>query len=145
MKRIHDSLSDTFQRHRIVFWYDGSKEWEKAFDEFEDGEVEKVRVANNEFGIKVRVLRDAAPDTRFLIYSPTPRPPDTDNWLLDLVLQGHEFKADRASLAVQEVGISYDFRGLAEQQAEGAGDEGRRGGGSPAQDDGHPGGNFRGD
>jgi len=115
MKRIHDSLDDLFRRHRIIFWYDEAKEWGAAFDSFVGEGVEKLRIAGNEFGIKVRILSESGKDARFLVYSAAARPADTENWLLDLVLQGHEFKADRASLAVQELGISYDFRGLAEQ------------------------------
>lgn len=117
MKRIHDSLQQTFQRHRIVFWYDTSREWQKAFDAFEADGITKLVLANNEFGMKVRILGDE-PSSRFLIYSPSIRPPDSENWLLDLLLQGHEFKADRASLAVQEVGLPYEFRPLAEQHVE---------------------------
>ena len=118
MKRIHDSLHQTFQRHRLVFWYDASGEWAKAFDAFEAENVTKLTVANNEFGTKVRILKEPNPSVCFLIYFAFERPADADNWLLDLLLQGHEFKADRASLAVQEVGLPYEFRPLAEQHVE---------------------------
>jgi uncharacterized protein (TIGR02687 family) len=118
MKRIHDSLSQTFQLHRLVFWYDAAGEWRKTFDAFDVERVTKLIVANNEFGTKVRILAEPDPAACFLVYSPSERPLDADNWLLDLLLQGHEFKADRASLAVQEVGLSYDFRPLAEQHVD---------------------------
>jgi uncharacterized protein (TIGR02687 family) len=118
MKRIHDSLLQTFQRHRLVFWYDASGEWTKAFDGFEAENVTKLTVASNEFGTKVRILKEPNPSACFLIYSATERPADAENWLLDLLLQGHEFKADRASLAVQEVGLPYEYRPLAEQHVE---------------------------
>jgi len=32
------------------------------------------------------------------VYVPSSRPDDGDNWLLDLLLQGYEYKADKASL-----------------------------------------------
>lgn len=118
MKRIHDSLSQTFQRHRLVFWYDASGEWAKAFDGFEAENITKLTVASNEFGTKVRILKEPNPSACFLIYSAFERPADAENWLLDLLLQGHEFKADRASLAVQEVGLPCEFRPLAEQHVE---------------------------
>ena len=117
MKRIHESLNQAFQRHRMVFWYDPAEEWRKAFDAFEGENVDKLVVRNNEFGLKVRLL-DGEPSGRFLVYAPTARPADIENWLLDLLRQGHEFKADRASLAVQEVGLPYEFRPLAEQHVE---------------------------
>jgi len=116
--RIHSSLNELFQRHRLIFWYDSSGEWRRAFDALEAPGIEKLLVDRNEFGTKVRVLSVADPLTKFLLYVPTERPANNDNWLLDLVLQGHEFKADRASLAVQEVGLPYEFRPLAEAHVE---------------------------
>jgi hypothetical protein len=115
MKRIHDSLRHVFQRHRIVFWYDATREWEKPFNDFLDEGVQKLTVDGTELGAKVTIHR--APDQRFLVYVPKARPLDADNWLLDLVLQGHEYKADRASLALQEVGLPYEFRPVVEEHA----------------------------
>ena len=65
----------------------------------------------------MRVVRDPKPDAKFLIFVPTVRPADAENWLLDLLLQGHEFKADKASLALQEVGLPQDYLYLAEKHA----------------------------
>lgn len=115
MKRIHDSLRQVLGRHRLVFWYDDTGDWKKEFEAFTADSIEKVQVENNEFGVKVRILRHPDRNTRFLIYCPSPRPSDADNWLLDLLLQGHEFKADRASLALQDTGLSYDFHPVVEQ------------------------------
>jgi uncharacterized protein (TIGR02687 family) len=112
MKRIHDSLRLVFQRHRIVFWYDATREWEKAFDAFADDGIRKLKVEGTEFGAKVTLHR--APEKRFLVYVPSARPVDADNWLLDFLLQGHEYKADRASLALQDVGLPYELRPVIE-------------------------------
>jgi uncharacterized protein (TIGR02687 family) len=117
MKRIHDSLRHVFQQDRIVFWYDPTGEWLETFNAFTDDTVAKLTVDANEFGTKVRVVRDPDLDAKFLIYIPTARPADSDNWLLDLLLQGYEYKADRASLALQEVGLPHEFRYLAEEHA----------------------------
>lgn len=117
MKRIHDSLQRVFQRNRLVFWYDATGEWADTFNAFPDESVAKLTVAGNEFGAKVRVVRDPNPEARFLIYLPTARPADADNWLLDLLLQGYEYKADKASLALQEVGLPHEFLHLAEDHA----------------------------
>ncbi len=117
MKRIHDSLQRVFQRHRLVFWYDATGEWAETFKAYPDAAVAKLSVAGNEFGTKVRVVRDPNPEARFLIYVPTARPLDADNWLLDLLLQGYEYKADKASLALQDVGLPHDFLHLAEDHA----------------------------
>lgn len=117
MKRIHDSLQRVFQRHRIVFWYDATSEWVETFKAYPDATVAKLTVAGNEFGTKVRVVRDPNPEAKFLIYVPTARPADADNWLLDLLLQGYEYKADKASLALQDVGLPHEFLQLAEEHA----------------------------
>ena len=115
MKRIHDSLARVLERHRLVFWYDGANEWGETFDAFHGAGVVKLRVANNEFGTKVSIARQ--PEERFLVFVPGARPPDADNWLLDLLLQGHEYRADRASLALQDVGLSQEFQPIAEEHA----------------------------
>ena len=115
MKRIHESLHQVLGRHRLVFWYDGDKDWEKEYEAFAAEGVEKLCVENNEFGVKVRILRHSDRNARFLLYFPCARPADADNWLLDLLLQGHEYKADRASLALQEMGLAYDFHHVVEK------------------------------
>jgi len=116
-QRIHSSLRHVFERHRLVFWYDSTGEWMQVFEAYSDNKVVKLKVAGNEFGTKVRVVRDPNPETRFLLYIPTGRPIDGDNWLLDLLLQGYEYKADKASLILQEVGLPHEFRFLAEEHA----------------------------
>ncbi len=117
MKRIHDSLRRVFERNRLVFWYDAAGEWEDAFNAFAADSVLKLKVAGNEFSAKVRVAREPNPDGKFLLYIPTPRPVDTENWLLDLLLQSYEYRADKASLALQEVGLPHEFLYLAEEHA----------------------------
>jgi uncharacterized protein (TIGR02687 family) len=114
MKRIHESLQQVFLRHRLVFWYDATGEWAETFHAYSETSVTKLSVAANEFGTKVRIVRDPNPNAKFLIYVPTARPADADNWLLDLLLQGYEYKADKASLALQEVGLPHEFLHLAE-------------------------------
>ncbi len=109
MKRIHDSLRMVLGWNRLVFWYDPEGQWLKAFENFEDPLIKKIRVDGNEFGTKVTIHRDPDPAACYLLYFPSARPKDTDNWLLDLLLQGHEYKADRASLARLEAGISYEL------------------------------------
>jgi uncharacterized protein (TIGR02687 family) len=115
VKRIHDSLARVLARHRLVFWYDGAGEWEETFESFSEESVVKLRVAGDEFATKVRIAR--RPEDRFLVYVPAARPADTDNWLLDLVLQGHEYHADKVSIGLEEAGLSHDFRDLGDAHA----------------------------
>ena len=117
MKRIHDSLLRIFLHHRLVFWYDPTGEWRETFDSFVGESVSNLAVAANEFGIKVLIVSDPNPEARYLIYIPTARPADADNWLLDLLLQGYEYKADKASLAREEAGLPHEFQELVEAHA----------------------------
>lgn len=117
MNRIHESLQRVLERNRLVFWYDSEGEWAQTFDEFADPSVTKLRVQRNEFGTKVRIYRDPNPEAKFLLYIPSQRPADPDNWLLDLLLQGYEYKADKASLALQAVGLPHEFIHLAMEHA----------------------------
>lgn len=115
MNRVHESLHHVFLNHRLVVWYDAQEEWRETALAFAAENLEVLEVCGNPFGTKVKVLTEEDASKRFLIYVPGARPPDAENWLLDLVLQGHEFKADRVSLAVQEAGLRYEYRSLVER------------------------------
>jgi len=56
--RIQQALCRLFEKHRIIFWYDAKKELRADFDGLALAGVEKVEIANNEFGLKYRVLRE---------------------------------------------------------------------------------------
>jgi uncharacterized protein (TIGR02687 family) len=114
VNRIHESLDAALARKRVVLWYDPNGEWASEFDDYQPAQAEKLRVQGNEFSVKVVISRAALPQ-RFLLYLPCPKPPEPDNWLLDLLLAGHEFTADRASLDIQEAGLTLEFKELAQQ------------------------------
>jgi uncharacterized protein (TIGR02687 family) len=72
-------------------------------------------VANNEFGIKYRVLHQE-PATPFLLYHPGPEP--AENWLMDLKLAGGLFKADQVTLWLAELGLEAQFAPVVQDHAE---------------------------
>jgi len=117
MNKIRESLEKLFGRHRLVFWYDAEGSMRERYEELELEEVEKIELDGNPFGLKYRVLR-VEPGRRFLIYSARPRPADEENWLLDLELSHHIFHADRASLLLQELGLSLPLKPLIERHAD---------------------------
>lgn len=104
--RITAGLKRLFedQGHRIVFWYDADRDLRGEFDEVELAGVEKLEIANNEFGLKYRMLRQQ-PNARFLLYKEGAEPAAADNWLLDVQLASAVFKADQAAIWVAELGI----------------------------------------
>jgi hypothetical protein len=64
--------------------------------------------------VKVAISR-APLAQHFLLDLPSAKPPEPDNWLLDLLLAGHAFTADRASLDIQDAGLTLEFKELAQQ------------------------------
>ena len=106
--RISQALAKLFERHRIVFWIDEKRELRLAFETADLPGVEKIALANNEFGVKHRILREQ-PDQKFLVYRDGPPPVDPDNWLLDVQLSCGQFQADQASLWLVELGLGVEF------------------------------------
>ena len=63
-ERIAQALGQLFDKQRIVFWYDTQQEFGAEFAALKLPGVEKIELANNEFGVKYRVLR-AEPQQKF--------------------------------------------------------------------------------
>ncbi|MEP2680286.1 MAG: BREX-1 system phosphatase PglZ type A [Sulfitobacter sp.] len=106
--RIQAGLARLFEEHRIVFWYDTARDMRTAYEAADLPGVEKVEIANNEFGLKYRILRQE-PKQKFLIYKDGPEPEMTDNWLLDVQLATAVFKADQAAIWLAELGLPAQF------------------------------------
>ncbi|MBL8596417.1 MAG: BREX-1 system phosphatase PglZ type A [Devosia sp.] len=107
-ERISSSLRRLFDQHRIVFWYDADRDLRHEFDDADVPGVTKVEVANNEFGLKYRMLRQEA-GSKFLVYHHGPKPVDQTNWLLDILLSTTEFHADQATLWLTDLGLPLKF------------------------------------
>jgi uncharacterized protein (TIGR02687 family) len=103
-----DALVHKFERHRIVFWYNTDSALRQNFELIEIPGVVKIELANNEFGVKYRILR-LEPDQKFLLYHEGPRPPDVENWLLDVFLAQGEFRAGQTGLWLAELGLGLEF------------------------------------
>ena len=105
------------QGHRIVFWYDAARDLRGAFDAVDLPGVTKVEIANNEFGLKYRMLRQE-PKARFLLYKDGPEPPMSENWLLDVQLASAVFRADQAAIWVADLGIPAKYEAAVRDHAE---------------------------
>lgn len=105
------------QGHRIVFWYDAARDLRAAFDAVDLPGVTKVEIANNEFGLKYRMLRQE-PKARFLLYKDGPEPPMPENWLLDVQLATAVFRADQAAIWVADLGIPAKYEAAVRDHAE---------------------------
>ncbi|ASY61368.1 BREX-1 system phosphatase PglZ type A [Sinorhizobium sp. CCBAU 05631] len=117
LDRIAKGLEAQFDKHRIVFWYDPAHEFRQAYEALSLDGVEKIEVANTEFAVKHRILREE-PKQRFLLYWDGPRPADIDNWLLDVELAHAVFKTDQVAIWLADLGLPISFEDLAREHQE---------------------------
>lgn len=115
--RITASLERLFDEHRIVFWYDAARDMRGEFDAVELAGVTKVEIANNQFGLKYRMLRQE-PTAKFLVFHDGPEPANAANWLLDLQLATAVFKADQAGIWLGELGLPPQFESVVRDHME---------------------------
>ncbi|MBK5941356.1 BREX-1 system phosphatase PglZ type A [Halochromatium roseum] len=115
--RIEQALRRLFDKHRIVFWYDAKRELRADFEAVSLEGVGKLEIANNEFGIKHRILREQ-PDEKFLLYRDGPQPEDLDNWLLDVQLAQGEFRTDQVAIWLAELDLGLEFADVVQQHLE---------------------------
>lgn len=112
--KILQALGNLFEKQRIVFWYDTRREFRADFESLELPAVEKIELANNEFGVKYRVLREL-PEQKFLLFKDGPEPALLENWLLDVQLaSGGTFRTDQVALWLSELGLGPDAYPLLE-------------------------------
>jgi uncharacterized protein (TIGR02687 family) len=116
-QQINDALSRLFDKHRIVFWYDTKHELRSDFEAVSIPDVEKLEIANNEYGLKHRILRES-PEQKFLLYKEGPQPEDLDNWLLDVQLAHGEFRTDQVAIWLSELELGLEFAEVAQAHAE---------------------------
>lgn len=95
LRTVFPHLKQRFESQRLVFWHDAVGEYTAEIDSLDLDGVTVLRVENNEYAVKHRVLR-GEPNSKFLIYRCGSVPSGTRNWLLDLELAYGIFTADRA-------------------------------------------------
>ena len=120
LKPVLDALEGLCEQEdtRIIFWHDP----ERQFSEFMAGRVLPLEVGSHaltvvdltpprsDLGLKLRLERED-PTGMFLLYAPFEEPEFSDDWLLDIRLYAKPFRADRASIHLQELGlVSLDLR-----------------------------------
>ena len=104
LSAILPHLEQRFESQRLVFWHDVESEYAAELDGLDLREVTTLRVENNEYSVKNRVLHDE-PAAKFLIYRAGGVPVGVGNWLLDLELAYGVFTADRTALVRQDLGL----------------------------------------
>ncbi|TDN93373.1 uncharacterized protein (TIGR02687 family) [Salegentibacter sp. 24] len=117
IENILGSLKKLFVDHRVIFWYDGKKEFVDEFSDINITNINKLEVAGNEFEVKYKILKSSQTD-KFLLYLPYEKPANEDNWLLDLELANHVFHTDKEAMFLQELGLDYHFKDLVAEHIE---------------------------
>ena len=95
----------TEEGQRIVFWNDPEQEFRNTLPFLMLDGVTTLRLDQlGALEVKLRVERGDS-QGRFLLYAPTEEPDYEDDWLLDIRLYSRSFRADRASILLQELGL----------------------------------------
>ena len=107
--QIENALARLFDEegHRIVFWNDPEKEFLMGLLVLNLPEgVNVLRLDRvGAFEAKIRIER-GDPEGRYLLYAPTEEPDYEADWLLDIRLYSRSFRADRASIILDQLGLA---------------------------------------
>jgi len=104
-QQLISTLLRLFSDNRIVFWYDGDREFEESLRDLSLDGVKVLRL--DEVGaLEIKILLELQDSTgRYLLYAPFAEPDAKDDWLLDIRLYSRTFHADQASILLNELGI----------------------------------------
>jgi uncharacterized protein (TIGR02687 family) len=107
LNQINKALERLFdgEGQRIIFWNDPEREFQSTLPFIRLDGVTTLRL--DEVGAleaKIRLEREEA-NGKFLLYAPTEESDYEDDWLLDIRLYSRGFRADRASILLQELGL----------------------------------------
>lgn len=94
-----------FYKRRIIFWHDEDGEFRDRLDEIALNDAKIVALTgSNNFAVK-KLLAAEDTTSNYLVYCPLSYEKPEDNWLLDIELYSEEFRADRISIWMDELGI----------------------------------------
>jgi uncharacterized protein (TIGR02687 family) len=104
--RITEALGNLFASHAVVFWHDPDGEFVSSVTELVPEGISLLDIdALPALDIKIQ-LEHAGLNDRFLLYSAKPEPDPAHDWLLDVRLRGKPFRADQASILLEDLGLA---------------------------------------
>jgi uncharacterized protein (TIGR02687 family) len=106
-KQINDALDRIFHEKdaRIVFWNDPERDFLNVLTFLRLDDVTTIHLDREAaLAVKIRLERDD-PTGKYLLYSPTEEPDYESDWLLDIRLYSRSFRADRASILLDQLGL----------------------------------------
>src|SRR5690606_22722624 len=92
----------------IVFWYDESAQenisnLKQVF--IEDAIQVRELTKNNFFSLKIEIEIEEK-EKSFLIYAPFAKPANEENFLIDMLLYGAEFRADKIAILAEQLQVN---------------------------------------
>ncbi len=107
--QVEEALTRIYEEEqkRIVFWNDPEGEFTAILPELDLPDVSVVDLAGaGALEIKIRVERED-PAGRYLLYGACEEPEIEEDWLYDIRRYSRSFRADRASMLLDELGLSH--------------------------------------
>ena len=109
IKQISDTLNRIFTEtnKRLIFWYDGEKEFDEFLPSLALDDAEVLRM--DDFGaleLKIKLEIDD-PAGKYVLYAPRHEPPPEEDWLFDIRLYSYTFLADTASITLKELDLDH--------------------------------------
>ncbi|MDA3915602.1 MAG: BREX-1 system phosphatase PglZ type A, partial [Deltaproteobacteria bacterium] len=107
IRQINQTLARIFKEEnkRLVFWYDGEKEFEESLPSIQVAGVTLLRMdETGSLDLKIR-LETLDMNEKFLLYAPNYEPAPEKDWLFDIKLYSYLFHADKASILIKELGL----------------------------------------
>lgn len=103
-RRFAEPLAEFYKR-RIIFWYDEDREFEDKVAEMELAKAKLlILTGTNSFAAKKLLAADDT-ESNYLVYCPLRFQKSEDNWLLNIALYSEEYRADRNSMWMDEMGL----------------------------------------
>jgi uncharacterized protein (TIGR02687 family) len=105
-QRITDALSSLFSSSPLVFWNDPDGEFASSVEGLTPAGVALIQLDTTPcLQAKITVERSGL-GTKFLFYSTKAEPDIANDWLLDVRLRSKVFRADSASILLEDFGLA---------------------------------------
>jgi uncharacterized protein (TIGR02687 family) len=100
------SLARLFtEGHSLVFWNDAEGEFAGQVDQLDVPGVRVIRLDQTP-ALQAKIEIEREHGAQWLFYAPFPEPAPSADWLLDVRLRGKAFRADTASMQLDDLGLS---------------------------------------
>lgn len=104
-EQIENKLNELFKDNCIIFWNDSESEFSELISDLDINDSE-ILFPDDIGKLKTKYLIEIEkPHQKYLIYLAKSEPKFEDDWLLDIRLYSYQFRADRSSLIVDELGL----------------------------------------